>query len=179
MEDAVTKTGAKLEDQPVRIICRFANGLMQSSVARSISLKGNVLSVQTRDSFEKGILVTVMASFLEKTHAAQVTSYKRGTEAGTFLMELALRPVAAPIVGKSSDIAESSDEVFRQAAGTLSKRLEAAGWIPYYQAAFEKATASERGPFLAATEMAVFTLLERDGMADASMLKALVERERK
>jgi len=176
MDDAVKKIGAKVEDQPVRIICRYANGLMQSSVARGISMKNGVLAVQTRESFETGILVTVMASFLEKTQPAQVTSYKRGPEAGIFLMELTLRPAAAPIAAKTGDIAEASGERFRQAAETLSQRLETAGWIPYFQAAFERAAAAERGPFLAATEMAVFSLLEKDGMANASMLKMRVER---
>jgi hypothetical protein len=169
MEDAAKKVA----DQPVRIICRFANGLMQSSVARGISLKNNVLSVQTRESFETGIQVTVMAAFLEKTQPARVTSYKRGAEPGSFMMQLTLRP---PISTKTAEIAESSGEIFRLAAGTLSKRLATAGWIPYHQAAFERAAASERGPFLAATEVAVFSLLEEKGLANASMLKTSVER---
>jgi hypothetical protein len=172
MEDAVKKVA----DQPVRIVCRFANGIMQSSVARGVSMKNNVLTVQTRESFETGIKLTVMAAFFEKTQPAQVTSYKRGPEPGIFLMDLTLQQAAGPISMKNAEISEGSGEAFRQAAGILSKRLETAGWIPYYQAAFEKATASERGPFLAATEMAVFLLLERDGMANVSMLKTRVER---
>lgn len=178
MDDSVTRASTgKVENQPVRIICRFANGLMQSSVARGISLKGETLTVQTRESMEPGIQVTVLAPFLGHTQPALVISCKRDAEAGTFLLSLSLRRIIAPLAQKTEDIDEAeAGDALRRAADTLSKRLETAGWIPFHQAAFERAADSERGPMLAATEMAVFTLLEEKNLTSLALLKARVER---
>ncbi len=167
--------GKKVADQPVRVVCRYANGLMQSSVARGQSLNGDILRVLTREQYEPGITVTVMAAFLDKTQTARVTAYRRTAEAGVFLMELLLRPVPG-VIAPAAETAQSSGERFRQGASALAKRLEDAGWCPYYEAVFERATASERALFLAATEIAVFKMVAEYGLADLEWMKARIGR---
>ncbi len=163
----------KVADTPVRIICRFANGLLQSSVARGVSLKKNVLQVTSREHMEVGISVTVMGAFLDRTNPAQVTSVKRGAEPGSYVIELTLRTMAAPIAApKTGEISEGSSRALREAAQTLANRLDAAGWVPYHRAAFEKAAPSDRALYLAATEIAVCSLLADRGLADVSVLRA-------
>src|SRR5258708_33119596 len=112
--------GKKVADQAVRVVCRYANGLMQSSVARGQSLTGDILHVLTREQFEPGVTVTVMASFLDRTQTARVASHRRTAEAGVFLMELLLRPVPATIAADTTEIAQASGELFRQGAATLA-----------------------------------------------------------
>ena len=169
---------AKVADTPVRIVCRFANGLMQSSVARGISLVERVLRVSTREPLEVGVQVTVMGAFLTRINPAQITSVKRGKEPGSYIVELTLRtmptPIAAPIAAKTTDISEGSNAALRQAATSLANRLQTAGWIPYHRAAFERAAAVDRPLYLAATEIAVFSLLAEKGLADLNLLRSRI-----
>ncbi len=156
----------------VRLVCRYSNGIMESAVARAVEMKGSVLRVTCRTNYEPGIKVTVMAAFLAHTTPGQITSVSRGAEPGTWVVDLRLRPVAAPMVGKTEQEEQHTAPVvaMREAAATLAKRLDFAGWVPFYHAAFERATSSERPAMLAATETAVFSLLEERGLANMGAL---------
>jgi hypothetical protein len=175
MVDVSGKAGGRVENQPVRVICRYSNGIIQTALARAVSMDDNVLRVTTRESFEAGVPVTVMAPFLSRTTPGQVTSYKRTEEAGVFAMELKLRPTLAPLAQKTTDIDDASSELsgakFRESCATLVKRLEKAGWIPYRDAAFLRSAVAERPGLLAATEVAVYSLLADRGLADMSELR--------
>ncbi|GEM_PF-5093210 len=155
-------------DAPVRLVCRYSNGISESAVARGIGMKGPVLRVMCRTKYELGTTVTAMASFLPTTTPGQVIAVERGKEVGTWLMELRLRPATAPaaeIEGHTTPLMPMPE-----AAGILARRLESAGWIPFFQAAFEKSDAVERPAMLAAVETAVFSLLQARDLASISDL---------
>lgn len=163
-------------DVPVRLVIRYSNGIMQSGVARCIAMKGHVLRVLTRDQYETGSKLTAMAAFLPGTTLAIVGRVARGQEAGTWIVDLTLRPTVAPSADLKKPIQEASPEALRGAAAGLAARLDVAGWIPYKTAAFEGVGSAERGLRLAATELAVYALLEEKGYASKN---ALVNRVRK
>jgi hypothetical protein len=76
---------------------------------------------------------------------------------------------AVPLESEAAPILE-----MREAAGRLANRLDAAGWIPFFNAAFEKSSPTERPAMLAATEMAVFALLEERELASTPELLARI-----
>jgi hypothetical protein len=163
---------SKIADAPVRLVCRYSNGILESTVARAMAMKGSVLRVICRTNYEPGIQVTVMAAFLPRTTPGQITSVSRGKEPGTWIVDLRLRAVAMPVIAGAVQVEQETAPLvaMREAAGTLARRLDAAGWIPFYHAAFERAPASERPAMLAATETAVFSLLEERGLVSMSVL---------
>jgi hypothetical protein len=163
---------AKVVDAPVRVVCRYSNGIMESTVARGIMMKGNVLRVLCRTSFDPGIQVTVMAGFLARTSPAQIAAVTRGKEPGTYVVDLRLRPTAMSVVSGPVKMEPETPPATRlkEAARTLAARLDSAGWVPFYGAAFERATPSERPAMLAATEVAVYTLLEERGLTSVRVL---------
>src|SRR5580658_6051781 len=93
MED----TSQKIADAAVRLVCRYSNGIMESTVARAIGMKGPVLRVLCRTQYEMGVQVTVMAAFLPRTTPGQVTAVLRGEEPGSWVVDLRLRSVAMPL----------------------------------------------------------------------------------
>jgi hypothetical protein len=169
---ATMEDSPKVVDAPVRLVCRYSNGIMESTVARGMEMKGGVLRVTCRRNFEVGIQMTVMAAFLAHTTPGQVTAVRRADEPGTWVVDLRLRALAMPAITATVQVQSETAPVvaMREAAGTLAKRLESAGWIPFFHAAFERATASERPAMLAATEMAVFSLLDERGLASLDPL---------
>jgi hypothetical protein len=170
MEDA-----SKVTDAAVRLVCRYSNGIMESTVARAITMKGAVLRVMSRTSYEMGVQVTVMAAFLPRTTPGQVTAILRGEEPGTWVVDLRLRSVAMPLATAAPVESETAPILeMREAAVRLAKRLDAAGWIPFFNAAFERSSPTERPAMLAATEMAVFALLEERDLAGATELLARI-----
>jgi hypothetical protein len=164
---ATVEDSPKVVDASVRLVCRYSNGIMESAVARGMEMKGGVLRVICRTNYEVGVQVTVMAGFLPRTTPGQVIVVKRGEEPGTWVVDLRLRALAMPVITATVQVESERAPVvaMREAAGTLAKRLDSAGWIPFFQAAFAHAAASERPAMLAATEMAVFSLLEERGFA--------------
>ena len=174
----MAEEAVKVTNAPVRIVCRYANGIVQSAIARGISLKDDVLRVFTREAYEVGVQVTVMSAILPHASMARVTAKKRGEEPGSFVIDLLLRESLghAP---KAEALEEGSSEAFRAAANALAERLYSAGRVPYRQAAFDGASPADRPLYLAATEKAVFTLLAEKGLADMKTFNAKIERQKK
>jgi hypothetical protein len=171
MEDA----SQKIADAAVRLVCRYSNGIMESTVTRAIGMKGSVLRVMSRTNYEMGVQVTVMAAFLPRTTPGQVTAVLRGEEPGTWVVDLRLRSVAMPLAAAAPVESDTAPIIeMRDAAVRLARRLDAAGWIPFFNAAFERSSATERPAMLAATEMAVFALLEERDLASSTELLARI-----
>src|ERR1022692_2604307 len=166
----------KIADAPVRLVCRYSNGIMESTMARGVAMKGSVLKVLCRTQYEVGIKMTVMGAFLPHTTPGQVIAVLRGQEPGMWVVDLRLRPVAAPVTAKVDQEEQHTAPILamRDAAVTLAKRLDAAGWVPFFHAAFEHSSPSERPAMLAATEMAVFALLEERELASTDELLARI-----
>lgn len=157
-------------DLPVRLVIRYSNGIMQSGVARAVAMKGTVLRVTTREQYETGWKLTAMAAFLPATTPAIVGKVARGTEPGTWTVDLTLRPVAPSLTSLNRDIQEGSPAALRATAASLASRLDLLGPLPYRKAAFDGATEADRGLRLAATELAVYALLETIGLASKEIL---------
>lgn len=152
---------------PVRLRCRYSNGLVTNALARAVSHEGDVLRVLCSEQFEAGVQLTAQASFLSGAQACRVLSARRSEQPGYFLLDLklpaAVQPAPAPQVAK----APVDFTIF---AAELAARLDDAGAVPLYRAAFQRATSRERQGFIQCAAAAIFVLLARKGHLDASQV---------
>ena len=73
----------------IRMICRYSNGIMVTYGGHALAYDQSSLRVLSADNFEKGINLSVMASFLDGIAACRVASSSRCQEQpGRFELEL-------------------------------------------------------------------------------------------
>jgi hypothetical protein len=161
----------KVAGTSVRLICRYTNGVVKSFLSRAISFEGKKLQVLVNEQFEPGIPLTVMSTFLPASRIGRVMKVERGQQAGWFIVEVSLQP-PVPVPAKPKATAQPQPEhvSFTSIAGNLAARLEAAGGVPYYKAAFETAAVSEKQAISACTAAAVFLLLSGHEMVDSAQV---------
>jgi len=164
---------SKIAGSPVRLTCRYSNGIVKTFVARAVSLDGLALQVLCTEGFEPGIGLTVMAAFLSGGQSSRVTAVKRDPKAG-FLVSLQLQPViVAKPPAKAIKTSSAAKAAFSRYAKQLADKLAFAGKTPYRKAAFGRGV--QQG-YVAVTAAAVLLLLAEKNQLDAV---AILERVRK
>ena len=173
----------RVADTPVRLMCRYSNGIVKSYLARALSFEskgegqgeGQVLRVLTNEQFEPGIPLTAMAAFLPSNMVGRVTAVTRSERPGYFVLELSLRlpppaaPKPQPVPAPAAQTLQARQALTRFAAA-LAGRLEASGNVPLYNAAFECAMVNEKQGFLVSTAVAVFLLLAQKEQVDSAQV---------
>ena len=132
----------KVAAAPVRLICRYSNGVVKSFLARGVSRKDELLRVLTSEQFEPGIELTVMAPFLSAAQSCRVMGIQRGHEPGYSLLELRLLGSAPALVQHSPAWMTPSCQLLRSSylkssalRATLnpSPRNSGAGWCTLWK----------------------------------------------
>lgn len=132
-----------------------------SYVARALGFDGKTLRVLSKDSFERGVSLTVMASMLPKPVPMRVTSVTRSADQpGYFIVEL------HPVVPVKFTIGQTTLGPLEMAAAVLAARLSAAGPGITVEQALAMLDPGERGPCIKAAAAAVLLLLQSKGVLD-------------
>ncbi len=164
---------SKIAGSPVRLICRYSNGMVKNFVARAVSLDGQALEILCTEGFEPGIGLTIMAGFLSGQQSSRVAAVKRDPKAG-FLVSLLLDPVTvAKPLPKAVKTSSAAKAAFSRYAKQLADKLAFAGKTPYRKAAFGRGV--QQG-YVAVTAAAVLMLLAEKNQLDAL---AVLERVKK
>ena len=80
---------------PIRLTCRYSNGIIVSYVARAISYDDKSVRILSSESFERGIRLNVLAPFLNSITPCRVDAVSRSRqESAYFELNLRLIPKA-------------------------------------------------------------------------------------
>lgn len=152
---------------PVRLNCRYSNGIVKTFLARAVSYEGGVLHVLTTEKFEVGISLRVLSPLLSGPTAFRVAGLtKSEDQRGSFLMEMhALTPLESSAVSKPP-VTAAIPQVFRAAAAELADRLELIGAEGTLREALEGMSPTHARICVWAAVGAVLVLAERNGFAD-------------
>lgn len=156
---------------PVRLSCRFSNGMVMSYGARAVSCEGETLRVLTSEKFEPGVALQVTSPVLARPTVYRVAKVSRSEgQAGFFLVDLRVLAPPTPKPAARRPI----PEVLREAAAELAERLEAAGPQATLYGALSATTSRQAGAFVVASLAAVLALVQRKGLADTlSLVRSL------
>ena len=164
---------------PVRLSCRYSNGTVVSYVGRALSYDDSSLRVLSAENFEKGVLLNVLAPFMEGIVSCKVWTTSRSQEqTAYFELDLKVLKKLAPVRPPPQPKDTASLPIPEAVALTglrFAARLENVGSLPFSQALQEYQPA-ERLMLLAICAPAVALLLQGEKLLD---LKHLVEAFRK
>jgi hypothetical protein len=165
---------------PVRLSCRYSNGLVISYVARAVAYDDSSLRVLSSEYFERGIKLSIMAPFLPGVVACRVAATARNREQPAYFeLDLQFLNKQAPVVEERQKVLVIAapqllvDEV-AEAARELASRLESGYALPF-PAVLQEISPSQRQLFLAVGAAAVALLLQDKGTLD---LRYLIESTR-
>ncbi len=167
---------------PIRMSCRFSNGITLNYYARAVTCTDRMLRAISVNPFERGIQLVISAPFLDgiaRCRVAGVTRSKR--HASCF--EVELRFIDSPIPLLLEDAASSPclpeppllvDDIVVAASG-LASTLEASIGIPF-ATAFAQARLPDRHHALLAVIAATFLVLEEKGFAKCNLALQAAQR---
>lgn len=81
---------------PIRLTCRYSNGIVVSYVARMISYDDKSLRVLSSESFDRGIRLNVLTPIFNGIMLCRVNAVSRSSQTGYFELDLRLLPKAEP-----------------------------------------------------------------------------------
>lgn len=145
---------------PVRLTCRFSNGLVMSYTGRVLDYEGGILRVLTNESLDVGVPVTAITPVLSGPTTCRVRRAERSPELpGYFVVELRAlqKPKAPPL---------HVPEAMRAAALELAARLVRGGPRCTLAQALAGMDPPQTLACLQATAAAVLLLVHAKGLAD-------------
>lgn len=156
---------------PVRLNCRFSNGLHMSYAGRAIGRDNDTLRVLISENFEVGIALTAICSLLDGPTSCRVAAVRRGAQAGFFEAELRLIDVKAKTTSPVPKRAPDSPAL-RAACGELADRLSLLGPKANLSDAVSGMTAEQSHVCLWAAMTAVLAMCKENGWGNPLALTA-------
>lgn len=157
---------------PIRLSCRYLNGITLSYYARAMSLNSRSLRVLSAQPFETGVRLNVVAPFWKSTTECRVAASVRSKKQVSFfeldlkfLQEPALAPAETPVAAVASQPVPSDSTnltVLAVVAADLADRLEETR----FSLAWQKLPAARRPHYLVACVSACMLLLQEKGYLD-------------
>ncbi len=151
---------------PVRMTCRFSNGIMLSYYARVITTSKSSIHLMSANPFEHGVQLNLVAPFLNGIVSCRVYRVRR-SEIDRSLFDLELRVVKELGMEKDDEarLSPLSLEQLTETTGQLADQLEKSMETPFRKI-IRNLPESERHPFLMASITAVSALMQEKGYLD-------------
>ena len=168
---------------PIRLSCRYANGLALSFAARALWCGEDSMRVLCSQHFDPGVALQVSARFLEGNTTCRVAGVRRSRKhRSAFELDLEFIEKQPPETPAATEVVEEKAgriipaELIR-AAGELAGELERDESKPLSQV-FEALPSALRPPALIVCAAALLRLLGEKNAADGQrLLAALRERQ--
>ena len=165
---------------PIRMSCRYSNGMIVSYGARALAYDDSSLRVLSSEDFDRGIRLNIFAPFLEGITSCRVTASSRNREQPAYFeLELSFlkKPLPAARAEAKTAVEQTRRAIPREvafAAEQMAAALELAADKRISQV-WRQFPASRRPLFLTVCAAAVLLLLQEKGLLDMQNLLAGVK----
>lgn len=162
---------------PIRMSCRYSNGLTVSYGARALAYDDSSLRVLSSEDFARGITLNIFAPFWEGITACRVAASARNRkQPAYFELELSLlkKPLPAARAKKKPAVEQTRKAIPQKvafAAEQMAAALELAADKGISQV-WRQLPPSRRPLFLTVSAAAVLLLLQEKGLLDVQNLLA-------
>ena len=161
----------QLAPVPVRLSCRYSNGVVVSYVARAVAFDDFGIKVLSAEGFEKDVQLSVLAPFIEGIVPCRVAAASRSRDhTGYFelLLKFLKKPKPAPQAKKAPPVEEGHfliPENMARAALEFAAKLEQLDPWPISRV-LQEIPAAERTLLLIVAAAATSLLLHEKGILD-------------
>ena len=167
---------------PIRMSCRFSNGITLNYYARAVTCTDRMLRAISVNPFERGIQLVIAAPLGDGIVRCRVVGITRSKRHAS-CFEVDLRFIDSPTPLLLEDAASAPcladapllvDDIMAAASG-LGSALEASIGIPF-ATAFAQARLHDRHPAILAAIAATFLVLEEKGFAKCNLALQAAQR---